>query len=42
MAAALVGMFPGILRCNGLVGPVSRNLAKPRTEEHAYLYVCAC
>jgi len=39
VAAALVGTFLGILMCYGLVGPVSQNMAKAGTEEHAYLYV---
>jgi chemotaxis protein MotA len=39
VAAALVGTFLGILLCYGLVGPVSQNMAKSSTEEHAYLYV---
>lgn len=39
VAAALVGTFLGILLCYGLVGPVSQNMAKASTEEHAFLYV---
>ena len=39
VAAALVGTFLGILLCYGLVGPVSQNMAKATSEEHAYLYV---
>ncbi len=39
VAAALVGTFLGILLCYGLVGPVSQNMAKTATEEHAFLYM---
>src|SRR5437016_13982552 len=39
VAAALVGTFPGILLCYGLVGPIAGNLAKVSDEERCYYHV---
>src|SRR5271155_950434 len=39
VAAALVGTFPGILLCYGLVGPLASNMAKSVDDEHAYYQV---
>ena len=39
VAAALVGTFLGILLCYGVVGPLSANLTKLISDEHAYYHV---
>jgi chemotaxis protein MotA len=39
VAAALVGTFLGILLCYGVVGPLSANLTKLISDEHAFYYV---
>jgi chemotaxis protein MotA len=39
VAAALVGTFLGILLCYGVVGPLSSNLSKLISDEHAFYYV---
>ena len=39
VAAALVGTFLGILRCYGVVGPLSSNMAKTAEDHNSYLHV---
>jgi len=39
VAAALVGMFLGILLCYGVVGPLSANMRKLADEHNEYLHV---
>src|SRR6266540_2672072 len=39
VAAALVGIFLGVLLCYGLVGPISSNMSKLADDERAYLNV---